>query len=320
KPKAKTHTLATSGSRKHPAPKTDLLDKQPASKKAKMILGDKDYLEITECPAEMCNDKVPAQFNPDLESVMQEYSAARVGLHNSSAKNTKHWTTKLRLATQLLCAQIAKANKNPGILDMAIERSWPLEIDYSKLCCHIKRLESAIVEVLNNFHALDVIPPWQSAMELRHKWGIISTTGTSGYQTLEEAAAPASENTQDKGDIQYLSKRAKSFWDSCRDLQWNALELDLDTFCEVVVAAHITNLLIRQDLECTYDEADNTRMESIRYGDIYNGLGSSEEESDKFDNIFRDIVAEGKKIKVTAVSTQANNQDIAMVAIPPQFL
>ncbi|PPQ87550.1 hypothetical protein CVT25_008467 [Psilocybe cyanescens] len=115
-------------------------------------------------------------------------------------------------------------------------------------------------------------------------------------QTLEEAAVPASENTQDKGDIQYLSKRAKSFWDSCWDLQWNAPELDLDTFCEVVVSAHITNLLIRQDLECTYDEADNTRMESIRYGDIYNGLGSSEEESDKFDNIFRDIVAEGKKV------------------------
>ncbi|PPQ83055.1 hypothetical protein CVT25_005216, partial [Psilocybe cyanescens] len=139
-------------------------------------------------------------------------------------------------------------------------------------------------------------------------------------QTLEEAAAPASGNTQDKDDIQYLSKRAKNFWDSCRDLQWNAPELDLDTFCEVVLAAHITNLLIRQDLECTYDKADKTRVESIHYGDIYDGLGSSEEESDKFDDIFRNIVAEGKKVKVTAVSTQANNQDIAMVAVPPRFL
>ncbi|PPQ81695.1 hypothetical protein CVT25_013433, partial [Psilocybe cyanescens] len=87
---------------KRPAPKTDLPDKQPVSKKAKMVLGDKDYLEIKECPAEMCNNKVPAQLNPDLESVMREYNSARLGLHNSSAKNAKDWTTRLQLATQLL--------------------------------------------------------------------------------------------------------------------------------------------------------------------------------------------------------------------------
>ncbi|PPQ87284.1 hypothetical protein CVT25_004698 [Psilocybe cyanescens] len=73
---AKTDALATTGSRKRPAPKTDLPDKQPVSKKAKMVLGNKDYLEIKECPAEMCNNKVPAQLNPDLESVMREYNSA----------------------------------------------------------------------------------------------------------------------------------------------------------------------------------------------------------------------------------------------------